>query len=586
MMYSVKRVNRSLVAIIFMLLPSMGYSFECNNRQCFVDAYKSVDRSEVPQLKRVTDIYKRLTNIVGTRTSIGSKLLVIDSDGYPWALALSDNTIVITKGAIQRMYAENDLGLGDARAAFVIGHELSHIETQDFFHYRAFMFNQGTGDDASFPNQRAQELRADLRGFTYATIAGYETDRLLEGDEDVFRNWLSQIGSKEIGTHPDNETRRKYLHEGFKNILDDVTYYQFGVALAHFGHYQDAQILLEDSLNRAETLEAYTNLGYIQLQLAREKMQIEQAYRYWIPTLLEPKSSFDIKRKRTLFEREMPEQAMEHLIKAEKRLRHAINIDDDQLTSHINLAAVYMYIPDKLHRAYAAVESAKRTTLGRKGGVKEQLESIYQLIRVNDDSDDGDRWPAARDRMEKIASGNKVADNLLFNFARMLDDRGRDDTAAKYWELLYEKLDTLPVPYQSQVCFRLHRVECVKSESAIESPWLDKDLPIGKDLRQPGVRSDLNRIWSGLPRKDLPNLGAQVFVNDQGDRLIALDNYIEMMIVKNIPSRLSSHIALRNEFGTPLASLPVAGGQLLSFSAGWSALVRDEKIVEIWITEL
>jgi len=43
---------------------------------------------------------------------------------------------------------------------------------------------------------------------------------------------------------------------------------------------------------------------------------------------------------------------------------------------------------------------------------------------------------------------------------------------------------------------------------------------------------------------------------------------------------------MQQEFGTPLASLPVAGGQLLSFDSGWSALVQDQKVAEIWITEL
>lgn len=577
------------LAIAFFGLPSLAVSFECNTRQCFVESYKSVDPAELPQLTRVTAIYERLSRIVGSRTAaIGSKLLAIDSDGYPWALALSDNTVVVTKGAIQRMYSENDMELGDARAAYVLGHELSHIETQDLFHHRAFLFNQGTGSDYNpSPDQKTQELRADLRGFTFATLAGYETNRLLEGDEDLFRGWLVEMGGmEESSSHPDIETRRRYLHEGFSNILNDVPYYQFGVALAHFGHYEDAETLLEDSLNRAETLEAYANLGYVHLQRAREKMAVEQAYKYWIPTLLEPRSSLDILRRRSLFETEIPEQAMEHLVKAEKRLKYAIDIDETQIISHINLAAVYMYMPDKLHRAYAAIENAKRTPLGRKRGVKRQLESIYQLIRVNDDIDDGDRWPDARDRMAKIADDDNASENLLYNFARMLDERGRDNTARKYWERLHENIDALPVPYQLQVCFRLRKKNCKESVATIESPWRNSELPVGQDIRQREVSRQLKQRWSGLVPKVLPGLTAQVFFNKEGDSLIALDNYIEMMIVRNVPSQLASLAALQNEFGTPHASLPVGAGQLLAYRTGWSVLAVDEKIVEIWITKL
>jgi len=81
-------------------------------------------------------------------------------------------------------------------------------------------------------------------------------------------------------------------------------------------------------------------------------------------------------------------------------------------------------------------------------------------------------------------------------------------------------------------------------------------------------------------------LQAQVFTNDRGDSLLALDNHIEMMIVRNLSPEYRSLANLQNEFGIPQVSLPVAGGQLHSFNSGWSALVQNKRVVEIWVAEL
>jgi len=552
----------------------------------YSDVYSSVDPESDPVLSRVNDIYNNLVSTIGTQQAVRSKLMIISGKGYPWAVALGDNTVVLTTGSVKRMYRENDMVLGDARAAFVLGHELSHLATDDLFHHRYFLFNRGSTQQrpAARPDD---ELRADLRGYTIATLAGYQTDLLLDQERDFFRTWLSQISDNDSPTHPGIETRRQYLQEGFEQILNDVPYYRFAVALAHFGYYKDAEILLEDSLNRVETMEAYSNLGYVYLQTAREKMPENMAYRYWFPTLLEPRNTLKLRQNRSIFANDMPEQAMRYLKKAERRLKYAISLDEDHLPNHINLATVYLYMPNKIHRAYASIEDARLTPLGKHPAVRAQLESIYQLIRVRDDLDDADRWPHARDTMMRLANSKGAAENLLFNFARMLDERGRDNTATQYWERLYDRIETLPPSYQSQVCVRLSKGNC-RTSARESSPWNTDRIPLGKDIRLPEIRSYLQKNWGSrlIPSKTLPNLQAQVMINDQGNSLIALDNQIEMMILRDIPSQYSTLSALQRQFGLPEVALPVASGHLLSFRDGWSAYLQDNEVREIWIAEL
>ena len=584
---SQKYITNCCIAATTLLIPTIGQSIECATSKCYIDVYNSVTPTDFPVITRVNEIHKKLTLTIGSQQAKRSKLFVIESDGYPWAVALNDNSIVVTKGAIKRMYREDDLTLGDARVAFILGHELSHLGTEDLFHHKAFVTNEQRKDiqPSWLQSRPEEELRADLRGYTFASIAGYRTDLLVGGDNDFFRNWLSPVASTNSKTHPDNETRRQYLNHGFQKILKEVPYYWFSVAMAHFGQYKDALYLLEDHLNLVETQEAYANLGYVHIQLAREQMPVELAYRYWIPTLLEPNSALELKRKRSLFDREIPPKAMHHLSLAEQNLKHAVNMDETNLTSYINLAAVYLYMPDKLHRAYAAIEDARQTPLGSKDNVRNQLESIYQLIRINDDLDNGDRWPKARDTLQAIANKPSAPSNLLYNFARMLDNRGRDDTAKQYWQLLHTRLNTLPLAYQEQVCFRLN-LECDTKQE--DSPWVRKDLPLDKDIRYPEVKKYLTDNWNAnpTPEKTLPGLQAQVFSNDDGDSLLALDNNIEMMIIRNVPPKYRDLADLIQHFGEPQIFIPVASGQLLGFGSGWSALVRNKKIAEIWVANL
>ncbi len=578
---------RALVSVLLLWMPLVGQSIECATRQCYAVTYNSVDPAELPVLDRVHDIYARLTQTIGTQQAYRSTLMVIDSDGFPWAVALKDNSIVITRGAIERMYQERDLALGDARLAFVLGHELSHLGTEDLFHHRAFLVKQKHAFENPLLPKPAEELRADLRGYTFATIAGFQTELLISGEQDFFRDWLSQIATDSSPTHPSNESRRASLQEGFEQILDDVHYYWFAIALAHFGHYKDAQVLLEDHLNLVETVEAFGNLGYVHLQRARSYMSDKMAYKYWIPTILEPNSRLTLTRDRSLFDRELPAQAMAHLRSAEKLLKHAVNMDEQALTHYINLAAVYLYMPDKVHRAYAAIEDALQTPLGKVPAVRQQLESIYQLIRISDDADRGDRWSTARETLLPVASKQSAPDNLLFNFARMLDERGRNDTALPYWERLYDRLQALPPAYQTQVCFRLEKDRCEVAPTR-HSPWVTERFPLGQDIRYPQVVAYLKEHWNSraIREKRLSGLQAQVFTNEQGDLLLALDHQLEMMIFRNVPSPYQDLNELLNRFGTPPVSLPVSGGQLLAFNDRWSARVSDEQVVELWIADL
>ena len=182
---------------------------------------------------------------------------------------------------------------------------------------------------------------------------------------------------------------------------------------------------------------------------------------------------------------------------------------------------------------------------------------------------------------------SNAAENLIYNFARMLDDRGRDNTADGYWQNLYDNRHQLPAVYRDQVCFRLSYEQC-NGVNTSESPWPRINLPLERDIRYADMQEMLSENWSNnsIDPKLLPGVKAEIFFNEQGDSLLALDNHIEMMILRDIPASYRPLDEFLTTFGDPLVSLPLADGTLLSFDNAWAAVVRDGNVEEVWISKV
>jgi len=537
---------------------------------------------------RVQKIFNKLRATVGTKETITAELLIIDSDGKPWASSLSDQTVVLTAGAINIFYSEGDTELGDTRAAFVLGHELAHLNTQDFFHVKAF-----NGEKNYYKNSDSlnQEMRADLNGFSYASIAGYNTPRLLSGRDDFFKYWAEQLPLIEGLKHPSTQQRSKNLELAFSGILKEIPFYRLGVVLAQAGRYKDAKNILTDYLKNggAKTKELYINLGYTHLQLAREKMSDEQAYKYWIPTLLE----FDAQEvTRGMFGGAVGKEALEHLNKAEEYLKVALDMDENDYVTLVNLTATYLYKPSSVHKAYAAIKSAIDLNIESEN-LKMQLLSIYHLVRLADDFDGGDRWTAAKNWYEDKINNYSVGDNIVYNMARMLDDRGRDDTAERYWKVLQERRETLPSVYRERTCVRMGIDEkaCNKNiKKNAAKPWPARNIPIAVDIRERQAKKCLKNHWT--PEVLVRNVGdtsIRIYTDQYANEAIVIDNYVEVYLKRDISlnSEFGTIDRITNQFGDYLSSQPtgIAGQALYKFK-GASALVTNGYVKELWITAL
>jgi len=82
-------------------------------------------------VRKAEDIFRKVK-----RSSVG---VPVDTDLYVinaskvFAIALPDGNIVISLGALQLAQRKVDTELGDARVAFILGHELAHQANRDFW---------------------------------------------------------------------------------------------------------------------------------------------------------------------------------------------------------------------------------------------------------------------------------------------------------------------------------------------------------------------------------------------------------------------------------------------------------------------
>jgi hypothetical protein len=194
----------------------------------YVDHWGLADPVKEPLVARAQGLFERVRRAASLPAQRTARLLVIAARSNPWAIALPDGHIVLSRGAVETCYPDADPDLGDARLAFVLGHELAHLAKDDFWHgevHRALMGDPAAhatkdllesasdADPRKRPeHRRLKEAQADDWGFVYAAVAGYPVHRLLgqgdgaarPGGPGFFHFWLEQTqdGAADDPTHP------------------------------------------------------------------------------------------------------------------------------------------------------------------------------------------------------------------------------------------------------------------------------------------------------------------------------------------------------------------------------------------------
>jgi len=539
--------------------------------------------------RMVSRVYEIFEDVKNASDSIvhPSKLYIIESKSTPWAIALEDGNIILTTGAIDVIYNhDGSLYEQDARMAFVLGHELKHVIEDDFSHQRAYLALTESADSAIFQSsedqatdRRALELSADEEGLIHASLAGYDTSAIfvkVASAANFLEHWAEQTHTISGSQYASPQERTDYLRKRYENIEIQVEFFRYGVRLAHFGDYENARVLLEDFYKIYESDRVLTNRGYVHLQLARADMDEALAYRFWFPDLLDLDSGFPVSVSRSM-DPKMSIYARTHFEKAVKLLSKALNSSGNDMFTRMNLITAYLFLGEY---------SAARAVLEKVDNwdKQPQLLGLDAIITMQDKRLKNPWDSHSLELVNKLAGEPDAPHNLIYNYARILQENERPDQARPYWTKLAEHLSALPKNYQVMVCRELpDRHKCVDEIelSIVEQAPFKLSVKPGENINSKKTRKRVN-AWNTKPIDSFSGIGAKIYTDNKGWTRLVIDSVVKLATVAKLDTDTQE---LLDVYGEPNQIVNTGSEQIWSYGPSWSALVMGNKVKELWVAQ-
>jgi hypothetical protein len=550
------------LTIILLLLTFNSIAAPEDSVQYYFDNYGRADTRD-KLVRRVDNIFNKLKLVADKRHHRLPKLAIVEGFNSPYdplAVALPDGHIVLSKYSLNIFYKNASLIEGDSRAAFVLGHELTHLANDDFWH-REF-FSEAIPDS----NNKTIETKADDQGFIYAAMAGYPVDKLLtNSQQNFFIHWEQQTFKTSSKTHPQPQERANKLQTRLQALLEIVPYFNFGVRLSHFDSCDDSIYFLREFAKYFPAREVYNNLGICQLQKARKALG-KDAYTYWLPFVLDATTSLE----NLLYasKGDTVTLAMPFLKNAKEYFKLALEMEPSYIAANVNLAITTLYMRE-IYQARAAIEKAHKLA---------PLDLDIQAIRTvilyqqGKQSPYVDMWPYVMRQLENLMQQTNAPLSVQYNIARLLEQRKRN-SANKFWQNLAKQAFKLPPPIREIVC---KKTNCLPQQQRHNSHKWKLPVNLGAETynNKTLYKWQKNRIR-------LYDLYEEIYQDPKDTvSILALREVVEMVVLKKINIKISE---LPNYCTQELTQRSVVNGRLLSCGNFWAGLVVDDKVKEIWV---
>lgn len=558
----------------------------------YIETYGEVQPESDAEVARAHRVFEAVRAVADKNSRRLPKLIVVRSKTDPWAIALPSGHVVLSREAVAICHRGATPAAAESRLAFVLGHELAHLAHEDFWHQEVYAFlAERSGTQAlaqltrSEESSQNQELKADDKGFVYASIAGFPMQALLEQDksaQDFFNYWLSQTSARAQTAHLAANVRAERHRQRLRDLNSQLAFFHFGVRLSHFDYCDDAVYFFREFQKTYPGREVLNNLGFCHLQMARQAMKPAHAYFYWMPDLLdgELRSGGSAGTRgepslKTLRQAGLGD-AENYLKDAVDYLQRAAQADPGYLPARMNLAIAYLYLGQP-HQARAVLEEAKSIS------PNEPNLDMLEALTLYEQSDSGlDLWPNAIAKLEKLAALPDARPEAIFNLARLSAIRPRPAEAQDQWNRLAGSASALPAAIKSIICENQTaqaRDSCMKVEkhSAQPLPW---NPPLSADSHQ---RIDKSSIGSwkviGFDWVTDKLHGNIYFSPDGKSEILDLDGFTQMQTL--VGDDLGAVADLPRYCPTPLRRRELAHGNVWSCDH-WAAKAANDRISEVW----
>jgi len=435
------------------------------SREYWIGKSKLVDPAS-PISLRAVDVFARVLAAADKKPGPSPELVILDEDGYPWARSLPDGAILLTRGALQIAFSAKTRKQGDARLAFILGHELSHQVNGDFWH---FFFYQGVHQETvqdpktkqtldemvkiaqSGDSVSTKELQADQYGVLYATQAGYGMRAVVDEDHNFFQEWTQATSPWLLEgvilerNHPKIEERTAAVLLALDRVLKKIEVFDKGVKAYQAESYVTARYYFEDFLSVFQSREAYNNLGLVYYAMAAREYALwkEKAPEYHLSLVLDEKTrakeayaragdgkeSFLTSSLRKIDPHKSRFDA--YITKAARYFNEAAGRDPAYAMARNNLACAY-FLQDRAANAVGELDRALELDPRLAEALNNRAVAYIKMaegLKINLDAQ------VEADLMKALAIRPGYA-HALFNAAYFYQTRGREAERDKYRALL------------------------------------------------------------------------------------------------------------------------------------------------------
>jgi len=424
----------------------------------WIKNYGVVDSKIDPLVARTEKVFERVSAAADKMGTRFPRFVIINASGDPYAQVIKDGTVILTHGGLKICYRGVAPEKGDARLAFVLGHELAHLAKDDFWHSSAFAAVREYGDEKRVKEElmnqlkwdiadpktqefiRIQELQADSYGLIYMTMAGYDPKAIIDKDKtNFFEDWGSQITGKIAYSdvmHPGPVERAGFLRTQLGPVVDALNYFSFGVRLYQLGRYSDAILLLEAFKQKFPSREVSNNIGLCHYQLAmRELSACSSGFPGWfkLSAIVDPETlATRIIRGPALYILKPFDETsswfqkqtyLKYIYDATRYLEMAVKADPTYLAARINLSSA-LIMAKEYSKALSAVDESLKVHPQNLEILNNKAIALY-LFGKTQNIDTADN---AIEILKEISGRNPSYTDPLFNMATI--QSGRDRNAA------------------------------------------------------------------------------------------------------------------------------------------------------------
>jgi tetratricopeptide (TPR) repeat protein len=402
--------------------------------------------AESPLVTRVENVFERVLAAADRRGNRLPRLLVIRKAGDPWVMCLADGTVVITQKAMEICYQDADENTGDARAAFILGHELAHLANDDFWNLAVSQAFQRFGPANASQNlyallnksedmetRRKKELQADDYGMLYAAMAGYDPKVIADmKGKNFFREWTSRTGGDiaySDETHPDADDRALFLLSKMNAVKDDLILFDLGVRLYQLGMYKDALGFLEAFQRKFPCREVFSNVGMVHFQLAMNELSRSSSirvYRHKLSTV------FDTETRAKTFRGGSGafEDSMRAAIRA---FRDACEKDLSYLPARVNLSSA-LIMTAEYSQAIAVLDEALKLRGDDPAVLNNRAVAFYLSYEKKRELMKAVISEESVEVLKSVIEKNPEFSDAYYNLGRIRSELGEESAARDVWE--------------------------------------------------------------------------------------------------------------------------------------------------------